>query len=99
MGKPAARGTEQASGHGCFPPTTVSGTSGNVKINGMPAMTTGDPMAPHTCVNKPYPTHGSSVAEGSGTVFINGKPAARIGDAIGCGSHVGSGSSNVFIGG
>lgn len=98
MGKPASRGSESATGHGCFPPTTVTGTSSDVMINGMPAMTQGDPMTPHTCVTKPYPTHGSTVSGGSSSVFINGKPAARTGDPIGCGSAVGSGSGNVFIG-
>lgn len=98
MGKPAAMGTQPAAGHGCFPPTTVSGTSADVLINGQPAMMVGDPMAPHTCVKKPYPTHASVITGGSGSIIINGKPAARIGDPIGCGSAVAGGSDSVFMG-
>ncbi|QNI20955.1 PAAR repeat-containing protein [Vibrio phage vB_pir03] len=99
MGKPASSGTQPCTGHGCFPPSTVTGTSPDVTINGQPAMLAGDPMAPHTCVRKPYPTHGSTIVGGSGTVLINGKPSVRIGDPVGCGSAVAGGSSDVFIGG
>ncbi|CAH0447970.1 PAAR motif of membran proteins [Vibrio phage vB_VpaM_sm033] len=100
MGKPAAMGTQPTTGHGCYPPTTVTGTASTVKINGQSAMTQGDPMAAHCKVcGKSRPCHASSVSAGSGSVTIEGKPAARIGDSIGCGCAVAGASSNVFIGG
>jgi uncharacterized Zn-binding protein involved in type VI secretion len=92
-------GTVPTTGHGCFPPTSVSGTASTVLVNGKPAVVVGDGPNVHTCVRKPYPTHGSSVSAGSGTVIIEGKPAGRISDPIGCGSVIAGGSSNVFSGG
>lgn len=100
MGKPASSGTVPTTGHGCFPPTTITGTAGSVTINGKPALVMGDSMTPHCKVcGKSRPCHGSTLVGGSGSVTIEGKPAGRIGDSIGCGCAVAGGSTNVFVGG
>ncbi len=93
----AARLGDTASGHGCFPPTTITSGSDNVFINGKPAARVGDSLGAHGCSD--CPPHGRAIAQGSSKVFINGRPAARTGDAIDCGGVVISGSGNVFIGG
>ncbi len=86
----AHRKGDIGSGHGKHGPTTATGGSNNVFINGKPAMRVGDE---HT----PYP-HVPKLAEGSSSVFINGIPASRVGDAFYCGGKAQTGSSNVFIG-
>lgn len=98
MPLPAGRGPESTCGHGCYPPTIVTGNSGTVFINGLPALKVSSPMTVHTCVVPVHPSHGSTLAAGSGTVSIEGSPAGRIGDPTGCGDACASASSNVFIG-
>ncbi|MFT6914952.1 MAG: putative Zn-binding protein involved in type VI secretion [Motiliproteus sp.] len=81
--------------HGDFPPTPVITGYWNVLLNGKPAVTLDDSLAPHS---KPdHPPHGRTIVSGSATVFINGKPAAMTGSSISCGGVV-IGSSKVFIG-
>lgn len=99
MGLPASSGPTGTTGHGCWPPSIVNGTAMSVLINGMPAVKAGDAMIPHTCVNYPYPTHGSSLSKGSGTVKVEGADLGRIGDPVGCGGALAKGSPNVFAGG
>ena len=92
----AGRQGDIGSDHDGFPPTPATAGSGDVAINGKPALRQGDPFAAHA---KPkHPPHGRSLAGGSGTVFINGKPAGRVGDGISCGGNVSTGSGDVFIG-
>lgn len=77
--------------HDGFPPTPITAGSSTVKIDGIPAVRKGDPLAPHS---KPkHPPHGRAVNGGSGSVMIDGKPAARIGDAVSCGGVIAGGSS------
>ncbi len=71
--------------------------SGNVFINGIPAVRVGDAYAPHACPASP--PHGSVAASGSGSVFVNGIPVHRIADDVSCGSKGLNGSANVFAGG
>ncbi|NQZ32451.1 MAG: PAAR domain-containing protein [Oceanospirillaceae bacterium] len=92
----AARASDSGSGHGCFPPTSITSGSGDVIIDGLPAARTGDGLSPHGC--KDCPPHGRGIAGGSSTVFINNRPAARVGDGISCGGSVSSGSGTVNIG-
>ena len=93
----AGRQGDTGSDHDGFPPTPATSGSGDVYINGQPALRQGDSFAPHS---KPkHPPHGRSLSGGSGIVFINGKPAGRVGDAIDCGGSVSSGSRDVSIGG
>ncbi len=93
----AGRKEDIGSGHDGFPPTPATSGSGDVGINGKPALREGDAFAPHA---KPkHPPHGRALSAGSSSVFINGKPAGRVGDAIDCGGAVESGSDDVFIGG
>lgn len=95
MGK-AARNGDAGDGHGCFPPTTITGGSPDIIINGRPAARQGDPLAAHGCGD--CSPHGRVIAEGSSTVIFNGKPAARTGDAIDCGGVIIGGSGDVIIG-
>lgn len=90
----AARKSDIASGHGCYPPSPAVGGSPNVSINGVAALREGDAVAPHGC-SKCKP-HDRSVAEGSSTVFVNGRALARVGDAIDCGGVMDAGSPDVF---
>lgn len=97
---PAHRQGDTGSGHAChFPPTTATGGSPNVDVNGKPLMRVGDSYEAHGCSSCPEPAHGRALAVGSGSVFINGKPAGRVGDAIDCGGTAEDGSENVSIGG
>ncbi|MCI3943271.1 type IV secretion protein Rhs [Pseudomonas syringae] len=76
------------------PAGQIESASPNVFINGRPAAFAIDSTAvcdKHSPIVK--------VAEGSSNVFINGQPAARKGDKLTCGSKIGTGSPNVFIGG
>lgn len=93
---PASRLGDIGSGHGCFPPTPTVAGSPTVKIDNLPAIRVGDPLAPHGCGD--CPPHGRSVAAGSPTVMVDGKPLARIGDAIGCGGSMAAGSGTVTAG-
>ena len=92
----AARKGDIGAAHGCFPSSPAIEGSGDVFINGKPAVRVGDAYAAHGC-GKCAP-HGRNAAQGSATVNINGKPAVRIGDSIHCGGNAQTGSPNVFIG-
>ena len=90
-----SRKTDTASDHAGFPPTTATTGSGDVEVNGLPALRVGDAFADHS---KPgSPPHPRSLAAGSPTVFINGLPAGRVGDAVDCGGTVVTGSPDVEI--
>lgn len=92
----AARKGDIGAAHGCFPSSPAIEGSGDVFINGKPAVRVGDAYAAHGC-GKCAP-HGRNAAQGSATVNINGRPAVRIGDSIHCGGNAQTGSPNVFIG-
>ena len=92
----ASRKGDIGSGHGCFPPSNAIEGSGDVFINGKPAVRVGDAYAAHGC-GKCAP-HGRNASQGSATVNINGKPSVRVGDGINCGGSAATGSGNVFIG-
>ncbi|KHN52377.1 type VI secretion system PAAR protein [Pectobacterium fontis] len=75
-------------GHGSYPPTSVSVGSSTVKVDGLPLARQGDPLIPHG--------HDRSISGGSSTVFVDGKPAARSGDGVSCGGVlIGGGSVNI----
>ena len=96
----AARLSDPIAPHGCWSGGVISGASGDVLINGIPAARLGDPGTPHSWIcPKPPPPHGVTISAGSGTVLINGKPAARVGDSTGCGTVISGGSGTVIIGG
>ncbi|MGH1367772.1 MAG: PAAR domain-containing protein [Maritimibacter sp.] len=90
----ASRKGDIGSGHGCFPPTPATAGSGDVLIDGIPALRQGDAHAAHGCNN--CPPHGRAVSGGSPTVIVNGRPLARKGDGIACGGAVDAGSGTVF---
>ncbi|HFQ4930019.1 PaaR repeat-containing protein [Vibrio vulnificus] len=92
----ASRQGDGCTGHGAFPPRTSTSGSGNVFINGKPALRVGDSWAVHC---NPSPScHAGAQATGSSKVFVNGQALARIGDSVDCGSAVAAGSPNVFAG-
>ena len=92
---PLARKTDLASGHEGFPATPATTGSGDVEVNGLPALRLGDGFADHS---KPgHPPHARALAAGSPTVFINGLPAGRLGDSVDCGGAVISASPDVDI--
>lgn len=93
-----ARINDGTTGHSCFVPRPAALTgSGNVLINGQPAIRVGDAYPLHGgCPNTP--PHGGNVSAGSGTVNVNGRPLARIGDPISCGDTIAAGSPTVFAG-
>lgn len=96
MGSPVIRqGTDISTGHdGYFPVVPVAG-SGNVFVNGLPVVRSGDAYNPHS--KKDHPPH-TGIAVGGGTVFVNGKQAQRVGDSNTCGDHASNGSPNVRFG-
>lgn len=96
---PAHRKGDIGSGHGChFPPSSATGGSPDVNVDGIPAMRVGDAYAAHGCTAGHAPPHDRALSAGSGSVFINGKAAGRIGDGIDCGGSATTGSFTVFIG-
>ncbi len=74
----------------CFPSSPAIEGSGDVFINGLPAVRQGDAYAAHGCVV--CASHERYAAQGSATVNINGRPAVRVGDAIDCGGVALTGS-------
>jgi uncharacterized Zn-binding protein involved in type VI secretion len=89
--------------HGCpgCPHPVVGpaiGASGDVNVNGKPALRMNDPGMHSSCCGG----NTWKVTKGSGTVFINGKAAARMNDPV---QHCGTkgklieGSSDVIVGG
>lgn len=92
----ATRAGDSCSGHGPYPGRMSYGGSSNVRINGRPALRTGDGYVPHC---SPKKCHSGSASGGSGSVFVNGRPLVRIGDSVSCGSVSAAGSPNVFAGG
>jgi len=92
MSKAGRRG-DLCTGHDVHGPRPAIKGSPDVSINDRPALRTGDPFAKHG------PTrHGGGMSAGSSTVTFNDKPAARVGDALDCGSTLGDGSDDVFVG-
>ena len=92
-----------ADSHGCpaCPHPAIGpaiGGSGDVNVNGRPALRVGDPGMHAACCG---PNTWQANA-GSGTVKINGKAAHRLGDAVQhCGGNgqLVEGSSDVIVGG
>tara|TARA_Y100001968_G_C19208306_1_gene643477 strand:- start:416 stop:703 length:288 start_codon:yes stop_codon:yes gene_type:complete len=92
----AARLADFCTGHGSFPPRPCITASNTVFINGRGAHRMNDSWDTHC---NPAPScHKGTTSSGSSKVFINGFPAARVGDSVDCGSMIGTGSPNVFIG-
>ena len=95
----AARKSDIAKGHDCFPDTLIIEGSPDVIINGQPAARLGDSVAPHSCTcSGGHGIHTRNIAEGAPTTFINGRPAATTGNGIDCGGKIISGSPDVIIG-
>jgi uncharacterized Zn-binding protein involved in type VI secretion len=87
---------DPSTGHGGFAPRSgASSGSGDVIINGSPALRVGDPWPSHTDGNS---SHDGTQAAGSETVFVNGQPLARIGDATSDGDALAGGSPDVICG-
>lgn len=93
----ATRLNDNCTGHDLCPPRPLVEGSPNVYTNGRRQGRVGDSYTVHSCPE--HTPHTGVIASGSKTVFVNGKQAGRIGDPVSCGSAVGEGSPNVFIGG
>lgn len=65
-------------------------------MNDRAALRVADTFLPHGCAD--HAAHPGKVKAGSSTVTINDRAAARVGDPIDCGSDVGAGSADVYIG-
>jgi uncharacterized Zn-binding protein involved in type VI secretion len=78
-------------------PTTVatSGGSGNVFVNGIGVVRSGDAVASHNNGSACSP-HAPGLASFSGNVFANGLNIGRLNDTYGCGAQITGASSNVF---
>lgn len=93
----ASRKGDLTAGHGCFPPTAITGSCSKTFINGILASVQGVSVATHKCGRTVHSSR--TVSSGSGTVFIEGIAATRVGDSVNCGDTIGQGSSNVQFGG
>jgi uncharacterized Zn-binding protein involved in type VI secretion len=93
----AARRGDLCTGHDACPPRPAQRGSPDVTVNDRPSLRVTDPFVNHGC--PAHPPHPGKVQKGSSTVTINDLQAARIGDPIDCGSHVQTGSNDVYIGG
>ena len=94
---PVSRLGDLGTGHGCYPPTTISSASGDVYTNSIGTARKDDSLIPHACPDTP--PHGRAIKSGSSSVFVNSRDCTRIGDPIDCGGNVAEGSGNVFAGG
>ena len=93
---PAHRRYDLCTGHACYPPRPNPQGSPNVFTNNRCQIRqSADVYLPHCCGP---PCHVGVVAQGSPTVYVNELQMARIGDPVSCGSAVGTGSPNVFVG-
>jgi len=92
---PATRLGDLCQGHPtCLPRPSIT-ASPNVYVNNIALHRQTDLWAPHCS-----PPHvGAILSSGSSTVFANNLQAGRINDPISCGTFVGTGSPNVYIGG
>jgi len=96
-GTDSATTVHPAVGKNCaVAPTTTAtdGGSGNVFVNGIGVVRSGDPVASHTFPGCGHHTPG--LASFSGNVFANGKNIGRLGDTYGCGATITSASGNVI---
>lgn len=84
-------------GHGCYPPRSNVGASGNVFCDGIGVHRQGDPWDQHSC--GVCSSHGGQLAAGSPNVYVNGVQCGRIGDPVTCGSSAATGSSGVYCNG
>ncbi len=92
----ASRKGDVTSGHGCFPPTAITGSASKTFINNIAASVLGVSVATHRCGKTVH--SGRTVTSGSGKVIIENQPATRIGDSVNCGDTIGQGSNNVIFG-
>lgn len=91
--------TDESSGHGCFPPTTLVFTPvQKTFINGLKAGVVGSQYSTHTCGDTVHPQPSRTIVSGSNKTFIEGHAVARLGDPIGCGDVCAQGSEDTFIG-
>ena len=94
----AIRQGDMTSGHSpCYKPQRPGSYSGNVFIEGKPAVRNGNFTEGHCCTCSDG--HGCHVGYymGNSTVYINGYPAQKIGDSTTCGCVAIAGSGTVFI--
>ena len=92
--------TDMSTGHGCFPPTSLTKTPiAKTFFNNLLAgvIDTNCQYVPHTCDTVTHAGQERSPSVGSTKTFIEGKAAARIGDTITCGDACAQGSPNSFI--
>lgn len=80
-------------GHADFPPTTVTGGSNKVFVQGKPVLSQDNLI--HITHCNPDTCHSGTLASGSEKVFVEGSPAARIGDPITCGDTIAGGDIKV----
>lgn len=71
----------------------IAGSGVNVLVNGVPAVTAGDPVAPHA-----PGIHLAAKMVSTSRVLVNGKPMCKAGDLATCGHPSILGSTNVYIG-
>lgn len=76
-------------GHGTYPPITVSASGGKVYVGGILVCSEDNIIHNgHTNTVYPYDFHADSNFVGSDKVMIEGSPAIRIGDRNGCGDVI-----------
>lgn len=97
MAPPVTRLGDIGSGHGSYPPTTITSASSNTKVNSLGVARVGDTLAPHSSPS-PSPQHKRTICGCSSKTTVNSLGVARIGDAICCGGLLVTGSGNTVIG-
>jgi uncharacterized Zn-binding protein involved in type VI secretion len=91
---------DTSTGHGCFPPTTM--TSSPVQktfINGSkPGVVDSTcKFSAHSCGTTTHPDGARTPTAGTSKTKIEGYSVARIADPLGCGDIIGEGSPNTFM--
>lgn len=100
----AARDKDITTGHGCWPPTIIKGRSSNLLINNRQAAVLFNSIVVHCCPLPfvPCKCHSGFLVGVCRVIHQQVRPLQKVGDTITCcpsTDRVGSGSTNVVIGG
>ena len=86
---------DQSIGHAGFSPSSITATTTNVLVMGVPPHVVGDVIGPHVLGNS---VHGGSIADASTSVLAGNKGVARMMDKGDCGAMILGTGAQVIVG-
>ena len=87
---------DQSIGHAGFSPSSITATTTNVLVMGVPPHVVGDVIGPHVLGQS---VHTGTISKASTTVLVGGKGLARLMDKGDCGALILGTGSTVMVGG